>query len=49
MEQTGMRWTVEGAQAMLHVRALYLNDQWEEFHEHRVEREQARLYTRPAA
>jgi hypothetical protein len=23
MEQTGMRWTVEGAQAMLHVRALY--------------------------
>jgi hypothetical protein len=49
MEQTGMRWTVEGAQAMLHVRALYLNDQWEEFHEHRVEREQVRLYTRPAA
>jgi hypothetical protein len=49
MEQTGMRWTVEGAQAMLHVRALYLNDQWEEFHEQRVEREQARLYTRPAA
>jgi hypothetical protein len=49
MEQTGMRWTVEGAQAMLHVRALYLNDQWEEFHEHRVEREQARLYKRPAA
>jgi hypothetical protein len=49
MEQTGMRWTVEGAQAMLHVRALYLNDQWEEFHEYRVEKEQARLYTRPAA
>jgi hypothetical protein len=49
MEQTGMRWTVEGAQAMLHVRALYLNEQWEEFHEYRVEREQARLYTRPAA
>jgi hypothetical protein len=49
MEQTGMRWTVEGAQAMLHVRALYLNDQWEEFHDHRVEQEQARLYRRPAA
>ena len=31
MEQTGMRWTVAGAQAMLHVRALYLNDQWDEF------------------
>jgi hypothetical protein len=49
MEQTGMRWTVEGAQAMLHTRALYLNGQWEEFLEHRVEREQARLYGRPAA
>ncbi len=40
MEQTGMRWTVEGAQAMLHVRALYLNDQWEEFLEYRIEQEQ---------
>jgi hypothetical protein len=49
MEQTGMRWTVEGAQAMLHVRALYLNDQWEDFLAFRVEREQARLYDRDAA
>jgi hypothetical protein len=49
MEQTGMRWTVEGAQAMLHVRALYLNDQWEEFLDFRVEREQARLRDRDAA
>ena len=49
MEQSGMRWTVEGAQAMLHVRALYLNDQWEGFLAFRVEREQARLYERDAA
>jgi hypothetical protein len=49
MEQTGMRWTMEGAQAMLHVRALYLNDQWQVFLEHRVEQEQTRLYRRPAA
>jgi hypothetical protein len=49
LEQTGMRWTVEGAQAMLHVRALYLNDQWEEFLEYRVEKEQARLYRSVAA
>ena len=49
MEQTGMRWTMEGAQAMLNVRALYLNDQWEECLEHRVEQEQTRLYKRPAA
>jgi len=38
MEQTGMRWTVEGAQAMLHVRALYLNGQWEEYLAFRVDR-----------
>jgi hypothetical protein len=49
LEQTGMRWTVEGAQAMLHIRALYLNDQWEEFLDYRIEREQARLYGRVAA
>jgi hypothetical protein len=49
LEQTGMRWTVEGAQAMLHTRALYLNDQWKEFLHFRVEREQARLYKRDAA
>ncbi len=49
MEQTGMRWTVAGAQAMLHVRALYVNDQWDDFLEFRVEQEQARLYERDAA
>jgi hypothetical protein len=49
MEQTGMRWTLPGAQAMLHVRALYLNDQWEEFLEYRIEQEQIRLYERIAA
>jgi hypothetical protein len=49
MEQTGMRWTVEGAQAMLHVRALYLNGQWEEFLEYRIEQEQTRLYRSVAA
>ena len=49
MEQTGMRWTVSGAQAMLHLRATYLNDQWENFIEDRIEREQTRLYGKNAA
>jgi hypothetical protein len=49
MEQSGMRWTVSGAQAMLHVRATYLNDQWDEFIEDRVVREQTRLYGEAAA
>jgi hypothetical protein len=49
MEQSGMRWTVSGAQAMLHVRATYLNGQWDEFIEDRVAREQIRLYGEIAA
>jgi hypothetical protein len=49
LEQTGMRWMVEGAQAMLHLRAIYLNGQWEEFVNYRIEAEQAALYRRPAA
>jgi hypothetical protein len=34
---------------MLHVRALYLNDQWEDFLEFRVAQEQSRLYGEKAA
>ncbi len=49
MDQTGMRCTVEGARSMLQVRSLYLNGQWEEFLELRIEREQTRLYVRNAA
>ena len=44
MERTGMRWTVEGAQAMLQTRALYVNEQWQDFNRHRVEQERRRLY-----
>lgn len=49
MEQTGMRWTVSGAQAMLHLRATYLNEEWEDFIEDRIDREQTRLYGKNAA
>ena len=49
LEQTGMRWMVQGAQAMLHLRAIYLNGQWEEFLNYRIEAEQAALYRRSAA
>jgi hypothetical protein len=44
LEGTGMRWTVEGAQAMLYLRATYLNGDWSEFLNDRIEREQRRLY-----
>lgn len=49
LECTGMRWTVEGAQAMLHLRAIYLNGCWEDFTNYRIETEQTRLYRRSAA
>jgi hypothetical protein len=44
LEQTGMRWTVAGAQAMLHLRATYLNGDWETFWDYRIQQEQKRLY-----
>jgi hypothetical protein len=44
MEQTGMRWCVEGAQAILSLRAIYLNDDWNAFHADRIQAEQRRLY-----
>lgn len=49
LEQTGMRWTVNGAQAMLHTRAVYLNGQWDELMEHRIHTEQTTLHRRSAA
>jgi hypothetical protein len=44
MERAGMRWTVEGAQAMLDLRSTYINGQWEDFQKYRIHRELKRLY-----
>ena len=49
LEQTGMRWTVNGAQAMLHTRAVYLNGQWDDLLEYHIQTEQTVLYRRSAA
>jgi len=49
LEQTGMRWTVPGAQATLHLRAIYLNGDWNEFMNYQIETEQTTLYRRSAA
>lgn len=49
MEQTGMRWTVNGAQATLHLRAIYLNGQWNDFVNYRIQTEQSTLYRRSVA
>ena len=44
MELTGMRWRTEGAQAMLDLRAVFLNDDWEEFQQSRIEENDCKLY-----
>jgi hypothetical protein len=49
MERAGMRWTVEGAQAMLDLRSTYVNGQWEEFQDYRIAQESLRLYPEQAA
>ena len=44
MELTGMRWCVPGAQAILDLRAVYLNGDWDGFQQHRIKHERRRLY-----
>ena len=44
MEQTGMRWRIAGAQAILTLRAIYVNEDWEAFHTDRIHTEQRKLY-----
>jgi hypothetical protein len=44
MELAGMRWKVGGAQAMLDLRTVYLNGDWEAFQEYRIHQEEERLY-----
>ena len=44
MDCTGMHWRLPGARAMLKTRAIYLNGEWDDFIEYRIQREQATLY-----
>ena len=44
MERAGMRWTVEGAQAMLALRTTVINGQWKAFQKYRIRQERQRLY-----
>ena len=44
MDCTGMHWRLPGSRAMLKTRALYLNGEWGDFVEYRIQREQETLY-----
>jgi len=44
MERAGMQWSMQGAQAMLNIRAVALNQDWTTFNNFRVQHENERLY-----
>lgn len=46
MERTGMRWSEDGAEAVVALRALYINGHLEDYWNFHIRREQERLYPR---
>ena len=49
MERSGMRWVIAGAEAMLKLRCIGINQDWDQFMAFHIAREQQRLYSlRPA-
>lgn len=44
LERTGMRWTLQGAQAMLDLRATYLNGEWDAFWDSHITHQHTCLY-----
>jgi len=46
MEGAGMFWSADGAEAILKLRAVFLDELWDEFWAFRTERERKRLYAR---
>ena len=47
MQLSGMRWTVAGAEALLALRAVNENGDWEAFHQFRRQRRHKQLYGKP--
>jgi hypothetical protein len=47
MERSGMRWTREGAQALLDLRAVRINDDWDDYQAFHRRCQHQRLYDRP--
>ncbi len=44
MERAGMRWKITGAEAMLELRTIETNGDWDEFQTYRIDAENKRLY-----
>jgi len=48
LELTGMRWTVQGAESVIRLRAVYINKDWKDFWRFRRKSEKGRLYGIPS-
>lgn len=44
MEGSGMRWSVPGAQSMLDLRCVYINEDWKDFHAYRIKQRVLNMY-----
>lgn len=44
MELSGMRWSIDGAENLLHLRAVAENNDWDDYHRFRKQQRQRRLY-----
>lgn len=44
LERSGMRWTLPGARAMLHLRAIHINQDWKDYQTFRIAAEQKTIH-----
>jgi len=44
MEGAGMSWSIDGAEAMIRLRGVFIDELWEDFWDFRTDREKKRLY-----
>ena len=44
LELSGMRWSYDGAESLLHLRAVAINGDWDDYHLYRKQCRQQRLY-----
>ena len=44
LERTGMRWTIPGAQNMLNLRCMSINEKWDDYNQFHIDQEHKRLY-----
>ena len=46
LDVAGMSWSMDGAEAMIRLRAVFIDELWEEFWDFKTDREKKRLYAK---